>query len=504
MSLYEKLTEYCASDAYPFHMPGHKRRACSMQDPFSFDITEIDGFDNLHHAEGVLKEARERAAELYNSSEAHFLVNGSTAGILSAILACVPVGGLLLMARNSHRSAYSAVSLRDIRPEYLYPAEEFAPADGHASAAASCPSWTESYADINGPVDPADVEKALSFSGRELPSAVFLTSPTYDGVVSDVKAVADIVHRYQIPLIVDEAHGAHFGMHPAFPKSSVTLGADIVIHSLHKTLPSLTQTALLHVNGDLIDRRKLRAMLSVFQTSSPSYVLMASIDSCIRQLAEHGDELFDNYISILCHFREQAQFEQIEILQTDDPSRILLRPRNISARKLYELLRDRYHLQPEMLAPSYVLMLTSVSDSKEGFDRLLQALKEINELPPQDCLNLCQDEPEGSGDNRKVPGDICGVPGNTVLSPADRPVIRVPIFHALNSPQCKVDFHEAAGHISAEYLYLYPPGVPLLAPGEEITPGLIRLAERLKEDGYELQGTEDYSLSSIWIIKEDT
>ena len=484
MSLYEKLTEYCASDVYPFHMPGHKRRACSMQDPFSFDITEIDGFDNLHHAEGILKEARERAADLYHSSETHFLVNGSTAGILSAILACVPVGGLLLMARNSHRSAYNAVSLRDIRTEYLYPAEGHIP-----PGAASC----HSYMDINGPVDPADVEKALSAPGRELPSAVFLTSPTYDGIVSDVKAIADIVHRYRIPLIVDEAHGAHFGMHPAFPESSVALGADIVIHSLHKTLPSLTQTALLHVNGDIADRRKLRAMLSVFQTSSPSYVLMASIDSCIRQLAEHGDELFDHYISILCHFREQAQFEQIEVLQTDDPSRILLRPRNISARKLYELLRDRYHLQPEMLAPSYVLMLTSVCDSEEGFDRLLQALQEINELPSQSGQDICG-----------VPADVRNAAADAAAAPADRPVVRVSVYRALNSPQCKVDIHEAAGHISAEYLYLYPPGVPLLAPGEEITPGLIRLAERLAEDGYELQGTEDYTLSSIWIIKEDT
>ncbi len=484
MSLYEKLTEYCASDVYPFHMPGHKRRACSMQDPFSFDITEIDGFDNLHHAEGVLKEARERAADLYHSSETHFLVNGSTAGILSAILACVPAGGLLLMARNSHRSAYNAVSLRDIRTEYLYPAEGHIP-----PGAASC----YSYMDINGPINPANVEQALSDPGRELPSAVFLTSPTYDGIVSDVKAIAGIVHRYRIPLIVDEAHGAHFGMHPAFPESSVALGADIVIHSLHKTLPSLTQTALLHVNGDIADRRKLRAMLSVFQTSSPSYVLMASIDSCIRQLAEHGDELFDHYIRILCHFREQAQFEQIEILQTDDPSRILLRPRNISARKLYELLRDRYHLQPEMLAPSYVLMLTSVCDSEEGFDRLLQALQEINELPSQSGQDICG-----------VPEDVRNAAADTAAAPADRTVVRIPVYHALNSPQCKVAIQEAAGDISGEYLYLYPPGVPLLAPGEEITPGLIRLAERLAEDGYELQGAEDYTLSSIWIIKEDT
>ena len=502
MNLYEKLTEYCASDAYPFHMPGHKRRACSMQDPFSFDITEIDGFDNLHHAEGILKDAQERAARLYHSSETHFLVNGSTAGILSAILSCVPEGGLLLMARNSHRSAYNAASLRDIRTAYLYPGKGLSPALSSCSSCAD--SYADSCEDINGPIDPADVEKALSDSGQELPSAVFLTSPTYDGVVSDVEAIARIVHRYRIPLIVDEAHGAHFGMHPAFPKSSVTLGADIVIHSLHKTLPSLTQTALVHVNGDLVDRRKLRLQLSVLQTSSPSYVLMASIDSCICQLAEHGGELFEDYIRILCSFREQARFEHIELLQTDDPSRILLKPRNMSARKLYEILRGRYHLQPEMLARSYVLMLTSVSDSLEGFNRLLQALREIDELPPLSCQELRPDKSFVPEDIRSTAGIIHTVCGDAAALPAGRPVIRIPVSRALNSPQGRIAFHEAAGCISAEYLYLYPPGVPLLAPGEEITPGLIALADDLTEEGYELQGTEDYTHSSIWIVKEDT
>ena len=146
-----------------------------------------------------------------------------------------------------------------------------------------------------------------------------------------------------------------------------------------------------------------------------------------------------------------------------------------------------------MLAPSYVLMLTSVCDNEEGFDRLLQALKEINELPSQSGQDICG-----------VPADVRNAAADAAAAPADRPVVRVSVYRALNSPQCKVDIHEAAGHISAEYLYLYPPGVPLLAPGEEITPGLIRLAERLAEDGYELQGAEDYTLSSIWIIKEDT
>ena len=351
MTLYEQLTEYCATDAYPFHMPGHKRSAGAMQDPFTFDITEIDGFDDLHHPSGILARAQERAAALYHSSETHFLVNGSTAGILSAVTACVPPTGKLLMARNSHKSAYNAAGLRAIRTQYLYPVP---------------------HGEINGPVDPADVEQALSESAGDLPQALFLTSPTYDGIVSDIQAIAQIAHRHGVILIVDEAHGAHFGMHPAFPRSSVTLGADIVIHSLHKTLPSLTQTALLHVNGDLADRRKLRSMLSVYQSSSPSYVLMASIDSCIHALSEHGDSLFEEYICRLNQFRERAHFTQIDLLLNDDPSRILLRPKNMTAARLYAVLRDRYHLQCEMLAPSYVLLISSVADTEEGFRRLLR------------------------------------------------------------------------------------------------------------------------------------
>ena len=468
MSLYDRLTAYCGSDAYPFHMPGHKRRAGFMQDPYSFDITEIDGFDNLHHATGVLAAAQQAAADLYHSSETHFLVNGSTAGVLAAITASVPPGGLLLMARNSHRSAWNAAGLLDITAEYLYPVPK---------------------GDINGPVRPEDLEDVLRrFSeapvpdhGKEkkLPSAVFLTSPTYDGVISDVRAIAETAHRYGVILIVDEAHGAHFGMHPAFPPSSVTLGADIVIHSLHKTLPALTQTALLHVNGDLVDRRKLRRMLSVFQTSSPSYVLMASIDSCIRLLSENGDMLFHEYVRRLTHFREHAVFPQIRLLKTDDPSRILLQPENMTAARLYELLRDRFHLQPEMLSPSYVLLLSSVPDDEEGFTRLLQALTELNDMP-------------GS----LQPVDNADLLRQAVLF-QDRPRVRCSVFRALHAEQKTAVFREASGLVSAEYLYLYPPGVPLLVPGEEITPSVIRRTDALLQAGYELQGTDDFTLRTI-------
>ena len=182
MTLYDELKEYCASDVYPFHMPGHKRRAAWLCDPRRIDLTEIDGFDNLHHAEGILRDAEMRAARLFKSSETHFLVNGSTAGILSAIGACTLPGKTLLMARNSHRSAFNAAALNRVTCAYLSPSDMAVPCD------------------INGRISPEQVERALGRS--EQVCAVFLTSPTYDGVVSDVAGIAEAAHRHGIPLIV--------------------------------------------------------------------------------------------------------------------------------------------------------------------------------------------------------------------------------------------------------------------------------------------------------------
>ena len=429
-----------------------------MQDPFTFDITEIDGFDDLHHPEGILKEAQERAAALWHSSETHFLVNGSTAGILTAVHACARPGATLVMARGCHRSAYNAAALSRQDTRYLR---------------------SEDRGVLNGPVDPEELERVLDECGDV--SAVLLTSPTYDGIVSDIARAARAAHSRGIPLIVDEAHGAHFGMHPAFPASSVELGADLVIHSLHKTLPSLTQTALLHVNGDLVDRRKVRRMLSVFQTSSPSYVLMASIDRCVRLLQESGQDLFDRYAGLLTGFRAQARFPDIRLLETDDPSRILLQPERMSARALYDTLCERFRLQPEMCTPSYVLMLSSVADEEEAFRRLLDALREISETAgPAAADASCR----------------------AVSQPEAYPPQRMPLYAALDAPQERIPFREAAGRICAEYLYLYPPGIPLLAPGEEITVSLLERIRQIREAGLSLQGCADYTLETIWTVKE--
>ena len=353
--LYDRLQEYSASDYYGFHMPGHKRRPVEGADlPYGIDITEIEGFDDLHHPEGILRDAQQMAARVYGAEETRFLINGSTAGLLSGILGSTDRGGRILIARNCHKSVYHAVCLNELRPVYLYP--EFD---------------EELYLNTNLSVSAV---KAALTEHSDIQAAV-VVSPTYDGVISDVEEIADAVHAYGIPLIVDEAHGAHLGFHPYFEQNALAKGADIVIHSLHKTMPSLTQTALLHIQGKIANRRRILRYLDMLQTSSPSYVLMAGMDLCIHLLDEKREQLFEPYVKRLDRLRGRLRkLKHLELLETDryDWSKIVIAPRDqaMNGRELYRILLERYHLQMEMAAGTYTVAMTSVGDSQEGFDRL--------------------------------------------------------------------------------------------------------------------------------------
>ena len=474
--LYEKLRKYCDSDYYPFHMPGHKRRlGMGMGDPLGYDITEIEGFDNLHHPEGILLEAQRRAARLYGAEETHFLVNGSTAGILCAIGACAP-SGRILMARNSHRAAYHALSLNRLEAVWLYPGK-FVP-EGETEA-----SWEE----LNGPILAADAEAALEACPDV--RAVFITSPTYDGVCSDVAAIARAAHRRGLPLIVDGAHGAHFGMHPLFPENAVRQGADLVIHSLHKTLPAPTQTALLHVQGDRVDRRRLRRLLAVYQTSSPSYVLMAGIDRCVGLLEREKDRLFGELAGHLDWFRrETGNLELLRLPKSDDPSKILISAERagLTGLEIQKFLREEAHLELEMAAGSYALALTSVGDDREGFVRLATALGQLEE-------RLKREKREGKS-RKWQSGKFAGYFKNqTAMS----------ISRAEESPQQQVLLEESLGLISGEYIFRYPPGVPLAVPGERIGSQLLEQILRERDLGYDIQGSEDPGMRRLWTVKEE-
>ncbi|MDD4715945.1 MAG: aminotransferase class I/II-fold pyridoxal phosphate-dependent enzyme, partial [Oscillospiraceae bacterium] len=256
MHLTDVLRGYGKLGIYPMHMPGHKRNPSffSLPSPYEIDFTEVEGLDMLHDAQGILLDGMRRAAGLYGSSHTFYLVNGSTCGILSGITSCTRKGDRILVARNCHQSVYNAIGLQDLQAVYLLPEPDLA-------------------FGIWGSVSPAQVKRALDqYQDIRL---IVLTSPTYEGVVSDISAIAKLSHERGIPLLVDEAHGAHLGFSPKFPQNSVQAGADLVIHSLHKTLPAPTQAALIHINGTLVDPEQVRRQLAVFETSSPSYVLMA-------------------------------------------------------------------------------------------------------------------------------------------------------------------------------------------------------------------------------------
>lgn len=514
-SLLESLTSYSHSDYYPFHMPGHKRAPLDFPNPWSIDITEIDGFDNLHHAEGILKDLQEQAARLFGARQSFCLVNGSTCGILAAVSACVKPGGKLLMSRNCHKSAYHAVYLRNITPVYVMPRmTDFG---------------------IMGSLSPDTVAHAL----EEHPDiqAVLVVSPTYDGVVSDMESIAKIVHAHGLPLIVDEAHGAHLPLVKTLPTSALACGADIVIHSLHKTLPAFTQTALLHINSDLVDEAVVRRFLGIYQSSSPSYLLMASMDQCFRILKERGPQLFADLRRNLDSFYQSCEaLQYIRVFRgetTDRPpssrtgtsccsrqvqascltdpsvyawdnSKILISAAalGLSGQALYDMLLERYHLQLEMASGHYALAITSLMDRPEGFERLFAALLEIDRCSMDSfhfrTMSACVSAQRQRADcqnpihqqNMASPPSVLYRLPQQVMTPSE----------AAEHSGTTIRLEDAAGAVSQEYLYLYPPGIPLLAPGEVIDETLLSHIKQIKETGLTLEGLSDVTNSEIRVV----
>ncbi len=693
--LYDQLTSYCQSDAYPFHMPGHKRRTdaaflAEFPNPYGIDITEIDGFDNLHHAEGILKESMKWAASVYGTEHTYYLVNGSTCGVLAAVCAAAGPGGTVLMARNSHKSAYHAAALQNLNIRYVYPEvmdefglqggilpeeiEKILKSSGDRESCGNLTTGSEDGGNCGDLIISGGDCGGLTISGEDGEncgdlmtcvraeetcgnltisagtdkscedsriSAVFITSPTYDGVVSDVRGIAEVCHRYGVPLIVDEAHGAHFpfgteqrfgqGKHifdtasdaetedaaargkiisdRTFPLSALYCGADIVIHSLHKTLPAFTQTALLHVCGERVDVEKLEYYLQVFQTSSPSYVMMAGIERCVEYMAGDGRREMERFAQRLGSLRASLRgpdgLRRLRLLERSavgpagvydlDESKIIVSTRfagesEIGGSWLAGRLREIYHLEMEMCGADYVTAIVTLMDTEEGLERLRHALLEIDrELEagfedgqnektmrspgqekrgePGEILSqrkisepgevLAQgeiskpgelseprelSEPEKLSEQRGLleqeklseqrelleqeklseprellePGKLCG-PGE---SSTRRPRLTQTTGHFIDSarlpqPRAVCSIHEALcrpaysrrmedceGRISGEYVYLYPPGIPILAPGEIVTREILDVIADYRRRGLSVQGLRDHTARELRVIGE--
>lgn len=458
--LFEKLARNGESNIYPCHMPGHKRNGWGElpQQMYRMDITEIEGFDNLHQPEGILLELQKKAAKLCGAEESFYLVNGSTGGILSAVSAALPSGGHILMARNCHRSAYHAAYLRNLNISYLY-------------------SGILDEYDIFEAVTPGQVRAAL----ERTPDirAVLVVSPTYEGRIADIMGISEVVHEKGIPLIVDEAHGAHLGLSREVHENSCRQGADLVIQSVHKTLPALTQTALLHVSGKLIDRELLRRFLHIYQSSSPSYLLMASIDNALHYIEEYGENAFAEFRKRYDRMLERlSKCRVLKFLPTDEKRQdlgkllISVKDAEMTGRQLYDILLNKYRIQPEMAGESFVLAMFTVNDGQEGYERMAAALLEIDSYL----------------EGLKKTGNACQSKQYLKLWPENPNTGGYTLTAAWDGSKEEVLLEESEGRFAGEFVNLYPPGVPLLVPGERITGELCQRIRVWIQQGLTVQG----------------
>lgn len=468
LGIYNKTT-------IPMHMPGHKRNT-DMADYLvtlaaDRDVTELPDFDDLHHASGILHDSMKLASKLYGADHTYFLINGSTCGNISGIMATAGHGGKVIVGRNCHRSIYHGMQICQNDPYFLYPE-------------------VEALTGAHSAVDPQMVKKAL----QACPDAklVAITSPTFEGVVSDVKAICEIAHSYGVPVMVDEAHGAHFGFGYGFPQSAVTQGADIIIQSLHKTLPSLTQTALIHVNDGFVDHTKVAYALAMIESSSPSYVLMSSIDGCIHLLDEKGPELFEAWQKNLEYFYDKIKdLKRLHLMTKKDipacavaldPSKIVIctSKAGMSGVDLMTLLREKYHIEGEMASERYVNLMCGLGDTKATYDAVADALIDIDE-----CLEEIE-HPKTIG--RSIYPD-----------PMEA---KMPAYKAMVADREGVSIEQSIGRISAEYVWAYPPGVPLFIPGECIDENCTKLFSAYEANKIKLRSTSREFPNCIYVVKE--
>ena len=493
------LTAYNTEGCYPWHMPGHKRRLNTIfpdivENPFSIDVTEVGDLDEFHDPHGIISEAMNRAAEVYGSHKSYYLVNGSTCGIMAALSAVCRPGDKLIVARNCHKSVYNAIHLLQLRPIYIMP------------------EWNEKLGMFGG-VSPEQVRKMVKQYADA--KCVMLVSPTYEGVVSDVEKIAKIVHKAGVPLIVDEAHGAHFEFmsnvnetisttnYKNIPNPAIRLGADIVIESLHKTLPAMTQCAILHEKSNIVDTERLEEYLSIYQSTSPSYVFLATTEACIEKMNYERDGLFIIYKELLSEYRKRfAQLSHIHLVEESDfkkqsacgydDGKLVFSVKDcgyerdgeiiaMTGAKLGTILQEEYGQMMEMAAGNYVIAMTSVADSKEAFESLYLAMESID-------AQLT--DVEQSAD--------------TILYKT-LPEHKMNIAEVREHKRVDILFEDAIGKISGSYIYVYPPGIPIVTPGEVLSLDVMQEIKAAMDSDLNIKGItmDEKGRSYVNVIREN-
>jgi arginine decarboxylase len=483
----DALEAWIATPHAAFYTPGHKRGVgmnSSLIDRwganvFQWDLPELPGLDNLHAPTGIIAAAQALAAEAFGAQQTWFLVNGSTAGVIAAILATCGMGEKIILPRNIHSSAIAGIIHAGAVPIFIEP--EY-----------------DRELDLAHSITPAAVKFALEQHPEA--KAVMVVYPTYYGVCGDLAAIAEIVHSYQIPLLVDEAHGAHFGFHADLPPAALSVGADLTVQSTHKLLGALTQSAMLHVNSHRIDVERVSRSLRLLQTTSPSYLLLASLDAARQQMALHGAELMAKTIELARIARDRLdRLDGLSVLKLDrptpgwkylDPTRLTVTVTglNLTGFEADEILtesaRSPHHqgfsIVAELPSVRHLTFIISLGNKLADIDRLVEGFTRL-------AANYNRDRQLNST-------SIELLTNITKMAITPRQADR--------SHHMSVPFDRAVGKISAESICPYPPGIPVLIPGEIITATALDYLQKILDLGGEIAGCSDPTLETISIVVE--
>lgn len=480
--LLEALQTWANKPHTPFYTPGHKRgegtpeflAKCLGSAVFRADLPELPELDNLFAPEGVIRAAQALAAEVFGAEQTWFLVNGSTCGVMAAILATCAPGDSIVLPRNSHQSVIAGLILSGAVPIFINP--EF-----------------DLELDLTYSVTPAAVAAALEQHPDA--KAVMMVYPTYEGVCGDIAAIAQVAHQHHIPLLVDEAHGPHFAFHPELPISAVAAGADLTVQSTHKVLAAMTQAAMLHFQGPYVKVDRVSQALQLVQSTSPSYLLLASLDAARQQMALHGKELMTRTLRLADAARSGiSQIPGLSVLGPVqagvnpgfvalDRTRLTVKVSDLglSGFAADEILHQQLDVTAELPSVQHLTFIISLGNTDADIKHLVQA-----------CITLAQDY---SGPQLQISSPFPLPPGN----------LSVPLYSprdAFFAPVEMVTLEQAVHRISAELVCPYPPGIPILFPGEAIAPVALNYLQRILALGGTITGCSDCTLQTLKVMRD--
>lgn len=462
------LKNLMEENSVSFHMPGHKGKNTLINwgefIPY-IDTTEVEGMDNLLEPRGIIDESQRLAAEVFGAKATLYGVNGSTGSNYIALATITKPGDKVLIQRNCHKSIYNALILNRLNPIYMYP------------------NYNENYNVLTG-IRPEDIDQIMT----EQPDikAVVLTYPNYYGVCSDLTKIAEIIHKHGKVLMVDEAHGPHMGFSDKLPISALKAGADIVIHSTHKTLPSFTQTSMIHVGSDRIDLNKLRDRYQLYTTTSPSYLFTLSNEIAVSYMDTGGRERLDYNVEKCKEVVKRLNaIDRVEVFEGDptdgtihdkDITKILISIDGIRGSQIKKRLRTEYNIRLEMSDYYYALILTSLMNEDEEYEKLIAAVEDMAKNSPHEEINYV---------NINMPTP------KIVINPAQ----------AYYGKKEQVELKDAIGKLAAAPIIPYPPGIPLIVPGEEFTKEIYEHILFLEENGLEIVGLMGKNKDHIVVVE---